>query len=31
VLALVDALAAHAEALREAGELPPPRRRARRR
>src|SRR5699024_2228686 len=31
VLELVDALAVHAEHLREAGELPPPRRRARRR
>ena len=31
VLELVDALAAHADQLRAAGELPPPRRRARRR
>ena len=31
VIELVDALAAHAEHLREAGELPPPRKRARRR
>ena len=31
VLELVDALAAHAEHLREAGELPPPRKRVRRR